>query len=74
MISCKMDAIFSMRLSQKSFFFKRRGLKCAHFLISLCTVFKLAVDSVASLIFLGFIVELEASHKIVLLSLAVLAV
>jgi hypothetical protein len=38
-----------MPLSQNVFFFfKRRRLKCAHFLISLCTVLKLAADSIAS--------------------------
>jgi hypothetical protein len=73
MVSCNMEAIFSMPSSQNGFF-KRRRLKCAHFLISLCTVLKLAADSTASLIFLGVIVELEASRKIVLLPLAVVAV
>jgi hypothetical protein len=74
MVSNKMEAIFSMPLSQNGFFFKRRRLKCAHFLISLYTVLKLAADSTASLIFLGVIVELQASRKIVLLSFAVVAV
>jgi hypothetical protein len=56
-----------MPLSQNGFFFfKRRRLKCAHFLISLYTVLKLAADSAGSLIFQA--VELEASRKIVLLS------